>query len=475
MTHKKILTAAIAAALSIGGGTAQAGTFEVTEPASGTAAVAYELFNQSNTGYVVLPCDVVDADYCGTHGQEFKLEYTLDEDIDKDFTVKFTLTGAEWGNEPDLMTISTAVANPPTIKLDSVEGGMTYKVVVNDDIQKTDKISLAGFTVKVVEKDFAKPGSRVDLTITLSEGVSDSQTKVLVETGAGATAKISQDGDSKIDVSVGGNAFAPGAGGDVMRAKLGKIKISSTGKKKKDLTTPWEIDPFPSNHVELTNLPTLPSGTVVYMNDKQNCDGTGREEATLTDNTAQWNNIEPYIGKEYYICVQLPSGNDQIVTPIKMRPLVVDTCTYKGGVEDVVSGFLRQIQFNGALCKVYNVTSNTPQDITNVRITNLSDSEATANGTLHGMDGVVVFEDVELGTFAPKETKRFSSANLVELAIQSGCAEPCEWKRGVLTVTGTFPTNMMEVFALLRKKVVGDIGSFPLLNMSKGASTTACY
>jgi archaellum component FlaF (FlaF/FlaG flagellin family) len=179
-------------------------------------------------------------------------------------------------------------------------------------------------------------------------------------------------------------------------------------------------------------------------------------------------------GIEYFVCVELPDGNAEIVEPVDSTARMSFSATYSAGTTINASGNLRWIKRNGALCKVYNVTSNNPQDITNIRITNLGSKEAVAKGTLYNMDGNVVFKNVELGTLAPKETIRKSSADLVEIAIQNGCADPCEWGRGKLVVSGTFSVGMMEVFALLRRKGVEGIGTFPLLNMSKGASQTAC-
>jgi hypothetical protein len=101
MNRNKTLSAAIIAALSIGGTVAQAGTFEMTAPVAGTTPkVATELFP---TNPSAMPSTA-----------NFETTYTLDlgEDasgnankVQKPFYVTFTLSGAEWNSEPSSASI----------------------------------------------------------------------------------------------------------------------------------------------------------------------------------------------------------------------------------------------------------------------------------------------------------------------------------------------------------------------------------
>jgi hypothetical protein len=498
MTHNKILTAAIAAALSIGGGIAQAaGTVENYVGASastgmpsstsdmGSIGVAYELFSTKTdpSPEKTLPSSGV-----------FSLEYNFDQKdlIADDFTIEFTLTGATWEQHPTVKeawngasdAAKSGVEINPDAELKEVA---RYSVKAsNTNLSKQAVFRIGGFKVKVTESDFAKSGSKVEMTVALSSdkdtNISDNQTKTLLETKAGASVAIGKGpGKSKIDVGGGGVSFIPGVNSNVLRAKLGTLNFSGTNQKNETLTATW-TPTVSSATAKITNLPVLPTGSKVYL-DKSGSGTAGSSCATNStlatlshsDNEANFG-LGAFTVDEYDVCIELPTGNEKTVEPLDSAAKMFFTATYvnNDGVTDSTSGNLRHIKRNGALCKVYNVTSNTAQDITNIRITNVGSKEAVAKGTLYDMDGNVIFKNVELGTLASKQTIRKSSADLVELAKANGDCGDCEWKRGTLVVSGTFPISMMEVFALLRRKNFTGVGSFPLLNMSKGASQTAC-
>jgi hypothetical protein len=491
MTHNKILTAAIAAALSIGGGIAQAaGTVDIrvdanaigdpTTPTTftddGTVGVAYELFKTDPSQEKTLPSSGV-----------FSLEYNFDQKdlIADDFTIEFTLTGATWEQHPTVkeawneasdIAKSTVEINPDA----ELKEVARYSVKAsNTNLSKQAVFRIGGFKVKVTESDFAKSGSKVEMTVALSSekdtNIFDNQTKTLLETKAGASVAIGKgSGKSTIDVGVGGVSFTPGVNSNVLRAKLGTLKFSSTSMKDDTLTANW-TPTTSSATAKITNLPSLPTGSKVYLDTGTTCSGTSTDAVlNNSDNEASFSLGSFAVGNKE-VCIELPTGNDKIVEPLDSAAKMSFTATYaSNGVTDTTSGNLRQIKRNGALCKVYNVTSNTAQDITNIRITNLGSKDVEAKGTLYDMDGNVVFKNVELGTLASKQTIRKSSADLVELAKANGDCGDCEWKRGTLVVSGTFPIGMMEIFALLRRKQITGVGTYPLLNMSKGASQTAC-
>ncbi len=492
MTHNKILTAAVVAALSMGGGIAQAAssvsmevaaTPSVIAPDGSTVApvyVAYELFAYPETDPITegtLPCTAAVTGVCTTAGQLITLDYKLDEDdiIDKDFIVTFALTGAKFKTEPSVQqvwnatTAETIVISPESITSTSVK----YIVKASDkSIDKDAVFRLGSFTVEVNEADFAKPGAKVDMAISTTGEVTDNVSITLLETKAGSGIAIGKDGKSAIDVNVSGFAFDPGISNEVRRAKIGKLIFSSNSMKDKDLTTIW-TPATTTKTATVTSLPGLPDdpNTKVYLDIGTNCDrASSPEDAVLDsdDHEATWSSVTATVGTPYYVCIELPEDNDKEVTPNELIPRMLFTAKYTNGVEISTAGNLRQIKRNGALCKVYNVTSTDTQDITNINIFNLSGKEVTAKGTLYDMEGNVVFQNVVLGTLAPKQKLYLNSEKLVEYA------EDAMWGRGVLVISGTFPINQMEVFASLRRKSVDGIGSFPLLNMSKGASKTAC-
>ncbi|MDM8562931.1 hypothetical protein QUF54_06205 [Candidatus Marithioploca araucensis] len=479
MTHKKILTAAIAAALSMGGGIAQAaGNFYAESPGTIGDGIAYEFFNPAadDDVYVKLP------ENCTTNC--FEVKYEFDSAITKlykEFDVKFTLKNARFvlNNEPELIVTSDGTTehsvevSSPVIGADSI-----HKRVAADeeeiDLADGWYLKLEAFQIEVLEKDFAQSGQQVELTITLSgEKISDTQTITLAKTVAGFSTDIDLTSDSaisKIDVEEVGKAFTSGAVGDITRARLGTLAIDSTNgvtNRAYTATTP-SID---SESAKVTNLPVLPDGTKVYIDTaNSNCSNSDDNEATLDGTTAEWNSITGLNinSSSNYICIELPEGNAEVIDPSKSPAKLSFTADVEKN-EIQASGNLGHIKRNGALCTLYVVTNDGMQDLSNVRLTNLSSKDSRVIGTLRNMQDDIVFADVELAEIPAKGTVRLGSVDL------EGHANMDVWtNRGVLTIGGTIPAGMMEAFLLLRKEDASGQGAYPLLNMSLGASGNAC-
>ncbi len=480
MTHKKILTAAIAAALSIGGGTAQAASIlNVTSPSTIDNGIAYELFSPVEqtlpAGYATLP------ENCATTSC-FQVEYHFDENITKlfeDFDVKLTLKNAIFveNEEPELIVTSDGTTEHE-VQIDAT--GFSTDFTTKHVAADADEIILNGsprnylklkpFQIKVLEKNFAQSGQQVELTITLSGSVNDERTVVLAKTVAGYTPSITPTSDtqiSEIDVEAVGKAFTSGQVNDVMLANLGNITFSmNTDPTGKNYSTPWSSNLL-SESARVTNLPVLPDGAEVYFDNDSDCSSSDFD-GTLDGTEAEWATLNTG-NLNHYLCVRLPDGNTDVIGQSKLPAKLFFTANYGAQVLKL-NGNLGHVKRNGALCNVFVVTNNGMQDISNVRVTNLSTKDAIVIGTLRNMQNEIIFEDVELAAIPAKGTVRLSGTDL------EGEANMDAWtNRGVLTVGGTIPTGMMELFLLLRKTddATGQ-GAYPLINMSLGASGNAC-
>ncbi len=529
MTHKKILTAAIAAALSMGGGIAQATEFTalgptnlldgsagvVTATTNINAGIAYELFNPTvktdPEGFQKLPgiaaaasCDVIDDAIALPTAKEdcFAVTYKFDTNLKiiKDFTVTYSLKNARFVDNklPELVVYDDAIfkhaveikssgslSDPITSFSKVVSAGATEIDNVTNPTHE-NYLLLKEFQVEVLEKDFAVSGQQVELTINITSeqsAIADTQTIILAKTVAGYTTSEIKPNPatdiSEIDIKAVAEAFTPGSVNDVNLAYLGSVEYAAAaGPMGKDMQTAW-ADNIGTTSAKIENLPQLPSGTEVFVDKTDDkCQSTGANiqaatQLSLIDAEARWDPLTLTSNKAYF-CIKLPDPSGVIGENPDPAKLFF-TAKHTGGPDANLNGNLGHIKRNGAFCSVYVVTDENMQDESNLRITNLSDQEGAVIGTLRNMQNEEIFSGVEIASIPAQGTIRLSSTDLMALAESNG--DPDKWtNRGVISMASTIPAGKMEVFLLLRRKVDAiDPGhGYPLLNMSLGSSGNAC-
>lgn len=500
MSHNKILGAAIAAALSVGGGTAQAApSFGVAigDTTEALCVVAMELFdNASADSTQALPSD-----------STFTTEYTLGlgtEDANKvkeSFTVLYELTGGVWNSNPLATDFSLEGADgTPSISYQEVtETTVKYGVNAKDtNINGETKLVLNGFNVMVKKTDFASADAEVKLNITLSGGVDTSASLTLVKSGKGIYVSfVPNTEDVNIDVGTGGTTFTGGENAP-NGASLGTMTISypTTRLKAFDLTTDWDAKTSDDGVVtkatlKISNGPFAASRTDNRVFIDKSGDGcslgkngddiaasvsSDGKTATFTDvktlfpaNTTDDTTVDTTTNK---VCVLVP-GKEAAINETADAPKALLTAKYTnrttGSGVSYLEGNLLHIKKNGVICTVYLVTDGvTTSDNSNIRITNTSGNAGTLTGTLIDQDGKGVFANVELGkTTKLYETIYLDSAFLVAKAKAAGHSG--EFGRGNLKISSDL--LKMEVFALVRNR--GSVMR-PLLNMSLGASGNGC-
>lgn len=513
MSHNKILSAAIVAALSVGGGTAQAEdpTFGITVGATAMPqTIALELFDRAAgaDATTTLPCNA----------STFKTEYALnglgsgvDGNIIEDITVTYTLTGGTWQSHPlaPNFTLTNAGAAP----------SLSYEVVTDTIVTygiKASSTPISGntilvfddFQIQAPEAEFATlmdDGSpqKVELTIavTFSGGTTANATETLVKNGTVLSVDFAANNEPNsqymvIDVGESGRKFKIGANeasaATATTANLGTMNLTVSNLKGCDLVNPWTpgADTSKTAKLQITNGPFAAStGTNQVFLDTNSGDGACNNPdiaaAVAGTSTANWtlNNtqLDGLLGQTSNICVQVADNNTTEINETESSPQAGLTVSYDAGHQQGVSypsGHLSHIKKNGIICKVYNVTDNTKPDFTNIRVTNRSDRNGTLTFSLRNMAGELVFDSVPMQkivnfdpveaqtveNITPNQTLRFTSHDLTKTA------NDVAFGRGVLTVGSDLVS--MEVFALLRNQSVG--GSNPLLNLSVGASGNGC-
>ena len=494
MSHNKILSAAIVAALSMGGGAAQAaGTFTLTQPAGLTTTpnVAYELFPTNSPD--PLPNGT-------TAATRFEVTYTLglENDVKKAFYIEYTLTGGKWNNDPssnsiELQDNAGAVrtdATAPTVSFVGVSETTAKFLVLADStkfVNKNDKLVLINFQVK--ETGLATAGEKVQLGITLEDTsggeVDAANTLTLVQSGVGTSVSFGtgDDSDVEIDVGQGGAKFTGGKYG-TYAASLGTINIQYPGTKMKDydLTTDWDFagaNGVTSGTLNISNGPfaaSTPANSVFIEIDGDNCAFTTGDlpGAVSGGTTASWTltqaQLVGLLGQgAKKICVTVASTNTAAINQTDEPPKATLVLKYVHNTTGISSeDKLRHIKKNGTICSVYNVTDATKLDNSNIRVINRSTQSGTLTASLRDQDNNEVFKNVNLGTIKPNQTKTWNSQQLAEIA--KGQGHSGEWGRGILTI-GSDLINM-ELFALTRN--TNPAGSKALLNMSGGSTASGC-
>ncbi len=441
MTHNKILMAATVAALSVGGTVlpaAASGTFSLngTNISPNSPKIAYELFEAG--GDYTLP----------NGGNTFNVMYTFNEseDIFEDFTVKLTLIGAVWENDPT----SVEISNTPGLEIstDSVTmNSITYQVRASEfTVGKNEQLTVAGFTIRV--QDLDSLGNQAQMNISLSGRVNDYQTITLAKLVEGTKVNILPAGNSGI--SSGG--FDPGVNGDPRRALIGTLEMENNAgvyTQEMNTFTPvyWDFtaNTPKSGSLTISPLPVLPAGTKLFLDSNNDCNsGTGAVKYESSWSSFDDDDIND-LDNTHYVCIELPDGNTNAIGTMSMPPLAQLTVDYNPR-SVTYQGDLRHLESSSsALCKVYNVTDDHSDYKSNVRITNKSFKPATIKGTLRDMSNNIIFQDKVLGTVNAKGTLRLGSEKLEEYAGGQ------TWGYGILTLNATdIPAGKMDVLLLFR-------------------------
>ena len=503
MTRNKILSAAIASALSMGSGLAYAAAGTFTGPTSGGTCigtkipaaetktkVALELFDPSKTAEITIPS--ASGNYC------FKYTLAETDDVDKDFNVTFTLENANF-TSPD-PAFSTDMANAPVIQQQLQAAGtntVTFEVRASDtDLTKTSAFTLQNFDIDVVENVFATAGAKATLTIGFTEGVGDTQTKTLLESTTGTTVTFKKNTDTPgpaIDVAESSLKFTPTSTGDDKpeRASIGTVAVtnSATTVYGKDMSTAWTVGAGTGASLTITSGPfsSLDADAKVFIGSADcNPDSATAiiEPATMTGDQATFSTTTAALSSARPICIVVPEDNTVRIDETDEAPKATLRISHTDATITSAAATLTHLKNNGAVCTVYNVTDDLRTDFSYVRITNMGSTSATVRGTLVGMDGKTVFENVDLGAemslpdgkLAPYATLVLNSNptggnQLVEIAknYPPTTGEYANWKRGVFTLTSTADKGALDVLLLLQ----AGMGA-PQMNMSYGGSLGGC-
>lgn len=492
MNHNKILGAAIVAALSMGGGIAQAApSFDMTAPVASTPTIAMELFNNNAAD---------DETQALPSTSTFTTKYTLGlgvEDANKvtqPFTVIYTLTNGVWDNPPLATQFSLEDAgSAPSITYQEVtETLVKYGVSVTDatPISGETKLVLDGFKALVKKNQFASSDAEVKLNIDITGGATASATLTLAKSGQGVFVNFTPNNeDVQIDVGTAGKTFVGGAYAP-NAANLGTIMIKYADPKLKgfDLATDWNAKTSGDGVVTAASLKvtkgpfaasttnnrvfidTNNSGCAAYEGGTDiTATVSGTETATFSGVQALFPADLATVPTTNKICVAVPGTAE--INETTDAPQATLTAKYTNRTAGVPypAGKLLHITKNGVICTVYLVTDGvTTSDTSNIRVTNRSSVNGTLTGTLTDQNGDSVFTNVELATnVKPYQTIYLGSTDLVNKAKAAGHSG--EFVRGNLTIGSDL--QKMEVFALLRNKASS---VQPLLNMSLGASGNGC-
>jgi len=494
MNQNKTLSAAIIAALSMGGGVAQAGSFEITQPAvTTTPSVAMEMF-------ALKAPDAMPSTASG-----FETTYTLDlgtdanddpNKVQKAFYISYELTGGKWESEPSSASIElvrrtdSTMTNKPTISFVGVSENTAQYLVLADVGDKTvesgDKILFKGF--KVNNTELADPDKNVQLNIKLEDTaggeIDTASTLTLIESGAGTTVSVStgNDEDAMIDVAQSGKKFTARTGYSTTAANLGTITIAYPGTRMKDydLTTDWEFggtNGVTGGSLTVNNGPFAASTkALVFLElDGNDCvkSGTDIAATSVSGNTASWTLTAAQLkdnlfGNTANICVTVDGKTT--INEADNAPKAKLVLNYLHHTNIPYEDSLRHIKKNGTICSLYNVTDvqTVAYDNTNIRIINRSATAGKLTASLRDGEGTPVFTDVDLGTINPRQTFTLNSSGLEAKAKQQGHSG--KWGRGVLTISSDLIS--MEVFGLVRN--TNPAGNGALLNQSQGASGNGC-
>lgn len=494
MTQNKILAAAVATALTMGSITAQAGTLTLTGPAP------------ANIGPLAI--EAVGSDLILPSSGDFDTSYTTtgkvkDED---ELTVTYTLTGATWGDtEPGATNLISS--NTTKTLIDISNTSATYALTVEGlGINNEVEIMLGfnDFQVQIKQAEFQDVGQTVSLDIGITGNISESDDLILLSTAVGATVSFGVGNDkAEIDVAKKGK-FTTGTS-----TSIGTLSIAnSTGVKDSTLTNGWSFTDTTVKEGTLTISSGSFSASTKHDKDENVLVFLGTDcsdsttatlviPATRVDNetTATWDLNSDYLddiaSNNTEICVSVANDNQNDINETKEPPKALLTLDYGGSSELSYDGALRHLKRNGTICTVYNVPHVNASDEGNIRVTNRSGQAGSLTGSLRGKDNVYVLENINLlndydtylatfgkaaevpnGKIKDNQTVRLTPEYFQWLALEKGHPDGLWAGRGVLNIGSDL--SEMEVFLLLRSKPVDGVTTYPLLNLSTGATGDGC-
>jgi len=445
-------------------------------------------------------------------GGDFDTSYTTGKVKDGyELTLTYTLTGATWSTEPGATNLISSNTTDTLIGIS--ETSATYALMVDglgDNNEVEIKLDFNNFKVKIKQAEFQDVGQTVNLDIGITGNISESDDLILLSTAVGATVSFKSGGDEKIDVAESGTKFTIKTDPTGKSASIGELKIGNASAKDSTLTNPWSF-----TNVSKEGTLTISSGSFAASLDHDEDDankvllflGTDCSDssissipATRVDNetTATWDLGDANLAlianasaTNYKICVSVANDNQTAINETKEPPKALLTLEYSGSSELSYDGALRHLKRNGTICTVYNVPHVNASDEGNIRVTNRSGRTGTLTGSLRGKDNVYVFENLNLlndydtylatfgkaaevpnGEIKNNQTVRFTPEYFQWLALEKGHPDGLWAGRGVLNIGSDL--SKMEVFLLLRSKPVDGVTTYPLLNLSTGATGNGC-
>jgi hypothetical protein len=514
MKQNKILNTAILAALAMGSGNGQAAdpTFEMVFPFTGNC-------DGDNTGltFVDEPISVamesVGSDGIDTAGATICTRYTtgIENGLDEMFYITYTLSGGEWSGDPSTSDFKISASTTPGL---SGSGGdeTTTKFLVTPDSGNSigpDNPLFFTFTLAELADTLQEENGVVNLEAELLLALGEKSLEKpdsldLMKSVMGTKVIIDASTEEvKIDVAQSGMKFTGSSYGE-LTASLGTVAIQDNDLEPEpkfyNTTDGWKTWSMDENRVseeagtlKITNGPFAaslgdhdpdgePSSYFVFLSP-----GCGLTESAVPateiedESTARWDLTRDQIkdvidSEEVEICVRVPETNSTQINETKDPPESDFLINYDKRDNLAYSKTrLLHIKRNGTVCSLYNVPSESGNDIVNIRVTNLTNREGILTGQLKDKDGNPLIEgELDLlslsgGTLPPYATIRLTGDKLKELLIAAG-HETGIWKgRAVLTISSDL--TKMEVFGLLRNK---GVDNSPLLNMSVGGTGSGC-
>jgi hypothetical protein len=473
MRHNRVLSVAIATALSMGATAAYAGKLETGYTTAATViqwnspptfASEYFLSNP------IIPDAVGTAGPLGNlyntvagapatmdamRGNYFYAKYQLQSTLSQNFLAKFELSnGAQFGKDISLATatldfkanISSSSGGVPTTFTGGGKQGDTQVTFLvqaqSSEVVKLNEFLLLRFQLQKADV-LSTPGAKVDMTASIEAGgrvIDDissdhSPTATVLQSARGAEIKLKPtSGSAEIDVGSGSINFVGGIVSSTI-VELGTLEINNTTQFKDDFTE-WTFavdNPVPTaatlTIIDGNFSASQSSGSgKVFLDVTRNNGFDTMSNSIATDDdiaavvdvdgiTATWNLSVDQLKAIHAATGSVPiliqaDGSTEINAP-KETPLATLSIEYGSAGKDTVSSKLRKIKRNGTVCTLYNIPNPTAIDTGNIRITNTAGKTAKIVGTLRDLNGVNIFTNqVLVEAMAVNETVRLTQVEL---------------------------------------------------------------
>jgi hypothetical protein len=423
--------------------------------------------------------------------------YTVDGKIDKNFNMKFTLSAGTFAEDPKL-AISDTGDDGYTSLIGKTSGGNGLNTVnffvsaQTNNLQDGDQLMLA---YKITEaNDLATGGTEIklnaelktpsDLPVNPPREVTIASSKQAVKAELSSedtgTVKISVSDDSK-KFTGSGNPFVNVA---TTGAQIGYLKITNlngTGSeiKESDGTTPFKVGEGTDGALNDTGdgstlvitpgqfaaSKTAPGEVILNVTTKVVANPVEDETATFKLTDADF----PALSSGNNIPIQIIADGSTPINTVGDQPEATLKLDFKAAyVGDIEVGpvKLRQIGKDGTVCVVYVVpASSVAIEKINIRITNDSQEAGTLQGNLYNTDtGELLGSGFLNGTddlLGAGKTIVYQATDLEEkIATWEG--------RAMLEIVSTLPS--LQVLALMRNQRDRSL----VTNVSQGATGNSC-